>query len=124
MAITLQKCDVKSIEVPSDVKGFLRHILGMSALDLQIYYELCNRGSSTVEDLSELIGKDKSTIYKSLKHLVDNGFVRREVRILRKGGYKYIFTPAPPQELRSIIMERMNSCFRQIMAFIELSSML
>ncbi|RLI82711.1 hypothetical protein DRP07_04745 [Archaeoglobales archaeon] len=124
MAITVQECDVKSIEVPSDVKGFLKHILGMNALDLQIYYELCSLGCTTVEDLAELIGKDKSTIYKSLKNLVDKGFARREVRILRKGGYKYIFTPTPPKELRDIIIERMDSCFQQVMAFIELLSII
>ena len=111
----------KDIKMPSDVKGFLRHVVGINALDLQIYFELCCSGCSTVEDLSELTGKDKSTIYKSLKHLVDNGFVKREVRILRKGGYKYIFTPVPPQELRDIILERIDNCFKQAMELIELS---
>ncbi|RLI77928.1 hypothetical protein DRP05_08755 [Archaeoglobales archaeon] len=117
----MQECEGKSFEIPADVKGFLKYILGMSALDLMIYSELCNLGCSTVETLSELIGKDKSTIYKSLKNLVDKGFVRREVRILRKGGYKYIFIPAPPNELKGTIQEKMNSCFKQVMSFIEVS---
>ena len=124
MVVNPENCQNKRIEVPSEVRGFLRHILGMSALDIIIYAELCNSGCATVEALADVIGKDRSTIYKSLKNLVEKGFVRREVRILRKGGYKYIFVPVPPKKLEKIIQNRMNACFKQIMNFIEVSSII
>ena len=122
MAVNIENCQNKRDEVPPEIKGFLRCILGMSALDLMIYTELCNFGCATVEHLADVIGKDRSTIYKSLKNLVEKGFVKREVRILRKGGYKYIFTPTPPKELERIIQKRIDSCFKQVMNFIEISS--
>lgn len=117
------ECNGVKVEVPTEIRKFLKYILGITALDLSVYYELCNLGCSTVESLSEIIGKDKSTIYKSLKNLVEKGFVKREVRILRKGGYKYIFIPTPPDELRDIVMEKMDTCFKQVMDFIEVSGM-
>ena len=112
----------KEAEIPSEIKGFLKYILGMSVLDLVIYTKLCNSGCATVETLAEAMGKDRSTIYKSLRKLVEKKFVKREVRILRKGGYKYLFVPTPPEELEKIIQERLYTCFRQVMDFIDVSS--
>lgn len=71
------------------MKPILR-FLGLSKTDVVIYNELRLR-PLTVESLPNILGKDRSTIYKSLKKLMDMGLVKRDVRILRSGGYKYIF---------------------------------
>jgi len=60
-------------------------------------------------------------IYKSLKNLVDKGFVRREVRILRRGVISTFLSLLLPKELKGIILERIDNCFRQVMNFIEVS---
>ncbi len=76
MVVNPENCQKKRIEAPSEVSGFLRHILGMIALDILIYAELCNSGAVTVESLAVVIRKDRSTLYYILTNLFVNDFFR------------------------------------------------
>jgi predicted transcriptional regulator len=83
----------------------LRGLLGMSAAEIEIYFLLIDNQMS-VEDISELIGMEKSSVYKCIKNLY-----RRKLVIRRKAnnsGSRYIFNSVSPTYFKRLVEEKLN----------------
>ncbi|HHH78407.1 MAG: helix-turn-helix domain-containing protein [Thermoplasmata archaeon] len=91
----------ESIEC-SDV---LRFILDLNELDMQVYRYLA-ADAERADELAEKIGKDRSTIHRSLQKLIACGLCKRERRLLGGGGHYYIYAAIPPD----IVKETIKSC--------------
>ncbi|WP_202319451.1 helix-turn-helix domain-containing protein [Archaeoglobus neptunius] len=91
-----------SMTCSPDLKCVLKCALDISCLDMDIYLLLLKNPGYDVETLAEELGKDESTVYKSLRNLMDKGLVKREYRILKGGGYKYLYFPTNFEEFKRI----------------------
>jgi predicted transcriptional regulator len=96
----------------------LKCSLDLSCLDLEVYVALIKKNPATIEEVSELIGKDKSTVYKSLQKLLERGLVEREYRILRSGGYRYLYKPIPFHEFKEQMLKSLENWSKSLMEFI------
>jgi len=67
-----------------------------------------------VDELAESVNKEKSTVYKALQNLTNKGLVVREYRILKGGGYKYIYKPTPFINLKKTISENLDKWIQGI----------
>ncbi len=83
----------------------LHLILDLNELDMQIYRYLAV-GKNRADELAEKIGKDRSTIHRSLQKLISCGLCKRERHLLSGGGHYYIYTAVPPE----IVKETVKSC--------------
>lgn len=77
------------------LRCILKCALDLNCSDFEIYLALLNKNPATIEEISEQSGKDKSTVYKSLQRLLEKGLIERDYRILRSGGYRYLYKPIP-----------------------------
>jgi len=75
---------------------------------MNIYLFLLKNPGNDVEYLAETLQKDESTVYKSLRNLMDKGLVRREYRILKGGGYKYLYYPVEFEEFKRIAIRTLE----------------
>jgi len=91
-----------------NLKCVLKCALNISCLEMDIYLILLRNPGLDVETISKELEKDESTVYKALRNLMDRGLVRREYRILRSGGYKYLYYPADFEEFKKIAREAME----------------
>lgn len=87
----------------------------MSCVDLEVYVALLKKNPSTIEEISELIRKDKSTVYKSLQKLLEKGLAERDYRILRSGGYRYLYKPVPFREFKEQMLRAVENWSRTLM---------
>ncbi len=101
------------------LKCTLKCALDMSCFEMDVYVELLKRSPISVDDLAEVLGKDKSTVYKALQNLLEKGFVKREYRILRGGGYKYLYKPVPFEEFRKEMMKSIDSWVKELVNFLD-----
>lgn len=105
------KCD-------EHLKCTLKCAFDVTCFDMEVYTALLKKSPMTVEDLSEMLGKDKSTVYKSLQRLFEKGLIERDYRILRSGGYRYLYKPVPFEDFRAKMMKALEQWARSLAEFL------
>ncbi|MET1124158.1 MAG: helix-turn-helix domain-containing protein [Archaeoglobaceae archaeon] len=106
------KCD-------AHLKCMLKCALDVSCSDMDVYVELMKRGVASVDEIAEALRRDNSTVYKSLQNLLERGLVEREYRILRGGGYKYLYKPVPFEKFREEVVRSLQEWVRSVMSYID-----
>jgi predicted transcriptional regulator len=83
----------------------LRGLLGMSAAEIEIYFVLIDNQMS-VEDISELVGMDKSSVYKCIKNLYRKKLVIR--RKASNSSSRYVFNSVSPAQFKRLIEKKLD----------------
>jgi len=86
---------------------------------MDVYIAVLRRPGSSVDEIAERLEKDKSAVYKALQNLMRRGFVAREYRILKNGGYKYIYKPTPFEEFRREVLKSINEWSKALVATLD-----
>ena len=96
-------------------RDIIKKILNLRDLDVVVYKNLLRLGrKARVNDLSHIIKKDRSTVQRSLNRLVKAGLCRKEKRIMRNGGYYYIYSVKEAEEIRDIIEKCLEEWYTKI----------
>ncbi len=95
------KCD-------RNLKCILKCAFGISCLEMEVYLTLLKSPELDVSTIAEKLGKDNSSVYKALKNLMDRGLVKREYRILRGGGYKYVYKAVDFDKFKEITVRMLK----------------
>ena len=89
-------------------------VLGLKELDLTTYKNLVKGGRMTVEKLSELLGRERSTTYRSLQNLLSCGLVHRETRSIESGGYFYEYIAEDPCTMKEMIKSNVDDWYAKM----------
>lgn len=106
------------IKCDEHLKCTLKCAFDITCFDVEVYSTLLKRGTATVEDIADTLHKDKSTVYKSLQKLLEKGLVERDYRILRSGGYRYLYKPVPFDEFKSKMVKAIENWAKSLTEFI------
>ncbi len=93
--------------------------LGLNCSEAEVYGTLLRLRSADVDEIAKKVEKDKTTVYRALQNLVDKGLAVREYRIMRSGGYKYIYRPVPIKNFKEIVTRRVNEILNVLFAEVE-----
>lgn len=85
-----------------DLKSVLRDVFGMSDVEKEMCVYLMEEGDSTVPELAESFGLDRSGVSRYVNHLVDIGIFEKSTKNLKKGGYINVYSHASPKEVERI----------------------
>jgi len=94
-------------------------VLGLKELDLMTYKNLVKGGHLTVEKLSELLGRERSTTYRSLQNLLSCGLVHRETRSIESGGYFYEYIAEDPSSMKKMIKSNIDDWYAKMQEVVE-----
>ena len=94
-------------------------IFGIKTFDVMVYFTLLNNGALRVNDIAELLNRDRSTIQRSVQSLVNAGLVRRKQINLKEGGYYYIYEAIPFSEVKNIIKDTMEKWCSEVKEWID-----
>lgn len=95
-------------------RQILKCVLKLTASEIDIYLTLQKHPGISVSATSEFIGRDKSGVYRTLQSLTEKGLVERKYRILRNGGYRYLYYPVPLEELKAKLMEELGEWYQRL----------
>lgn len=95
-------------------KEIVKWILNLKDLDINVYRTLLKLGGAKVSLITDVIGRDRSTIQRSLNRLVDAGLCYKEKKLLRNGGYYYVYFAKKPEEVKSVVEECLDRWYRTI----------
>ena len=87
----------------------LAHLYGISETDAQAYFHILEENIMTLKELTEKLGKDRTTAQKTIKKLVENGLVHRRKINLTKGGIKYSYEAVPFSLVKEKMIEKVNA---------------
>jgi len=95
-----------------NLKCVLKCALNLTCLEMDIYLLLLRNPGMDVEAIAREVEKDESTVYKALRNLMEREFVKREYRILKSGGYKYLYYPRDFEEFKKIAREAVEEWYK------------
>ncbi|WP_292460321.1 helix-turn-helix domain-containing protein [Methanothermococcus sp.] len=94
-------------------------MFGIKTFDVAVYLLLLKNGASRVNDIAELLNRDRSTIQRSVQNLVNAGLVKRKQINLREGGYFYKYKAIPFSEVKEIIKDTMEKWCKEVKEWID-----
>ncbi len=97
----------------------LKCAFDISCFEMDVYAELLKRGKASVDEIAEVLERDKSTVYKALQNLLEKGLVTREYKILRGGGYKYLYKPVSVEDLKREMSKAISRWVKELMDFLD-----
>jgi len=100
MAEKTSKEKLVTANLPS-LDDVVRCIFKVKEYEMDLYLLLLEHPSSDVQEIADFMDKDRSAVQRSIKILMNRGFVNREFKIKKSGGFKYIYISIPLEELKS-----------------------
>ena len=105
-------------------KDIMKRILNLKDADIQIYRELVKVRSARVSEISKMVGKDRTTVQRSLNRLVKAGLCSKERKVLDGGGYFYIYVMKKPEDIRSILEDCLERWYAKLKERIKIENAL
>jgi predicted transcriptional regulator len=69
------------------------YLYDLSPLDLDLlFYLVKHKKPMTLEELSTIADRDKSTTFRSLQKLVSLGICTKETKTIKEGGYYHVYS--------------------------------
>ncbi|MDI6859945.1 MAG: helix-turn-helix domain-containing protein [Methanocellales archaeon] len=99
--------DIKCIDI-------LRCVLNLNKLEAEVYSNLVHGGPARVEELSELMGKDRSTVYRALQKLISCRLCYRDTKTIERGGYYHVYSAIPPKAVKKEAKKCINNWYRSM----------
>jgi len=98
-----------------ECEGLLECFYGLKELDLVVFDELADAQEAlTVDEVAERVDRERSTAYRSVRRLVDTGFVEREQINYDQGGYYHVFTLTDPDEVADELNRMLNDWYAKM----------
>ncbi|MDG5778362.1 helix-turn-helix domain-containing protein [Haloarculaceae archaeon H-GB2-1] len=83
-------------------------VFGVQNHEVRTYLMLLDHPSSTVEELAELLDRDRSNVNRSLSTLREKNLADRERRLLDGGGHIYQYSATPVEEARELMHQTLD----------------
>ena len=91
----------KMISSVSNCKDLVQCAFSLNDFEVDVFNRLTEAGAKRADDLADLIGKDRSTVYRALQKLMTCGMCFRETKSIERGGYYHVYQAISRDELRS-----------------------
>jgi len=108
--MSIHSSSVLSItRVNSTVKDLIAFLYDLSPLNLEILLFLIkiNPQSIALQNLSKNVGKDKSTVFRSLQKLINQRIVSKETKTLKERGYYHAYASIDRESFKIETEKRM-----------------
>ena len=89
-------------------------VLGLNCSEAEVYLALLDKSFADIDEIAKTVRKDKTTVYRALQSLTEKGLVAKEYRILRSGGCKHIYKPVPIEDLKEIIVNKVELLLKEL----------
>ncbi|MCL5067235.1 MAG: hypothetical protein M1368_02635 [Thaumarchaeota archaeon] len=86
----------------------------LNPMESHTFYQLARIGSSTVDDLSTTLKRDRSTIHRALSKLVSIGLCYKETKTLKDGGYYHVYTSTEPSNIKRELSTKVQDLCRSL----------
>lgn len=98
-----------------ECEGLLECFHGLKELDKRSFRALVETDEPlTIDDLAERVDRERSTVYRSVRRLLQAGFVKKEQINYDDGGYYHVFYPTAADEVADEMQRMLNDWYAMI----------
>jgi len=98
-----------------ECEGLLECFHGLKELDKRCFQELVDAETAvTIDELSEQVDRERSTVYRSVQRLLNAGLIQKEQINYDQGGYYHVYKPADPEAIREDMQRLLNDWYAEI----------
>ncbi|ENN96514.1 transcriptional regulator TrmB [Methanocaldococcus villosus KIN24-T80] len=94
-------------------------VFGIKSSDVRVYFDILKHKNSKITDIANRLNRDRSTIQRSVQNLMSAGLVKRRQINLKDGGYYYVYSAIPFEEVKKKIKETLDIWYNQMKAWVE-----
>ncbi|AAB99084.1 conserved hypothetical protein [Methanocaldococcus jannaschii DSM 2661] len=95
------------------IEDLMRCILGLQEIEIRVYFDLLENGEGSVLEIAERVNRDRTTVQKALRSLMNCGLVDRR-KVTEKVGYKYIYNAVDLDRVSDIIEELLDDWYQNV----------
>jgi len=95
------------------IEDLMRCILGLQEIEIRIYFNLLENGEGSVLEIAERVNRDRTTVQKALRSLMNCGLVSRK-KVTEKVGYKYIYNAVELDKVSDIIEGLLDEWYHNV----------
>jgi predicted transcriptional regulator len=92
----------------------MRCTLGLKTSEVEAYCALSGLGLTTVQEVSERLGKSRPTTQRLLQSLVEKGLSTREEELIGLGGYKFVYRAVESISLKYAIRDKLDRWYKRM----------
>ena len=75
-------------------------LYNLKTIDLEVFLEVARKDCATLDQVSESVQRDRSSIHRCLSKLVSAGLVHKQSRTLKSGGYYHVYSVVEPSKIK------------------------
>jgi len=88
---------------------------GLKQLDRDVFQALVNAdGPLTVDEIGEVVDRERSTAYRAVQRLLQAGFIRKEQVNYDQGGYYHVYRPTDPANIGDDMQRLLNDWYAKM----------
>ncbi|WP_049907648.1 helix-turn-helix domain-containing protein [Haloferax elongans] len=103
---------LQQLQDDRECEGLLECMLGLNKLDKRVFQLLVERPEPlSVDQIAELIDRERTTAYRSVKRLQETGVAVKEQESKSKGGYQHVYRVTDPDEIADGLQQMLNEWY-------------
>jgi predicted transcriptional regulator len=88
---------------------------GLKALDRECFEVLVGANEPlTVDEVAELVDRERSTAYRSVQRLLQTGLIQKEQINYDQGGYYHVYSPTDPGKITDDMQRLLNDWYAKM----------
>ncbi|MDR5671564.1 Transcriptional regulator, contains HTH domain [Halalkaliarchaeum sp. AArc-CO] len=98
-----------------ECEGVLDCFHGLTELDRNCFRVLVESDEPmTVDEVAAEVDRERSTAYRSVKRLLQAGFVQKEQKNYDQGGYYFVYRPVDGEEIADDMQRMLNDWYAKM----------
>jgi predicted transcriptional regulator len=97
----------------------MRCALGVRTTEIEAYCAIIDSEPSTVQEVAERLRKSRSTAQRLLQNLVEKGLARRKENLIGLGGYQYLYSPVPLEDMKRAVRIALDRWYERMLEEVE-----
>lgn len=102
------------LENDMECEDLLECVSGSKDLDKEIYFLVLEEKSLSIDDIAEKVNRERSTVYRAVQRLAENGFLRQEKVGQDGGGYRHMYSAVEPEVIAQRMQDQLNKWYAQM----------
>ncbi len=86
-------------------------ITGSGQLDKEVYFAIMEEDGMDLDEIAEKVDRERSTAYRAVQRLEENGFLDKRKEGKEGGGYRHIYEPVDPDKVADQMLDRLNEWY-------------
>ncbi|WP_254538810.1 helix-turn-helix domain-containing protein [Halomarina litorea] len=98
-----------------ECEGLLECFHGLRQLDRECFQVLVNAAEPlTIDEVAGVVGRERSTAYRSIQRLLQAGFIQKEQINYEQGGFYHVYSPTDSSKITTDMQRMLNDWYAKM----------